>query len=150
MSEHIMSRLTEDLIIGEYTYTLKTTLGWYDMQVIEQSGIRLFADGKSVSNADDIASIPMLEIKIDSAEATLRRLTTWLVGYKPIEVLKINPAHVPVLLARIAQLEEAQAEAVKALSDDHPLMKAANEAKRNAKDTATLSAASLETQSSGA
>ena len=119
--------LTEDLTIGDTTYTLKTALGWYEMQQIEQSQFRLFADGKSVSEADDIASIPSLEIRLDTADANLKRLSTWLVtadgrGYKPIDVLKISPAHVLVLLVRIEELEAAQAAEVKALADDHPLM----------------------------
>lgn len=117
-----MSQLTEDLTIGDKTYTLKTMLGWYEMQQIEQAQFRLFADGKAVSQADDLADIPLLEIRPDTADATLKRLSLWLVDYKPIEVKKINPAHVPVLLARIEELEESQAAEVKALADSHPLM----------------------------
>ena len=116
-----MSQLTEELIIEDQTYTLKTALGWYETQQIDQTGFQLFADGKSVSEADDIASIPMLEIRLDSAGAMLKRLTTWLVGYKAIEAMKIAPSHIPIIMARIAELEAAQAEAVKALSDVHPL-----------------------------
>lgn len=119
--------LTEDIQIGFTTYTLKTALGWYEMQQIEQAGVRMFADGKAVKESDDIADIPLLELRLDTAEATLRRLSTWLVGsggrdYKPIEAKQINPAHVPVLLARIEELEAAQAAEVKALADSHPLM----------------------------
>ena len=127
-----MSQLTEELTIGNTTYTLKTALGWYETQQIEQSQFRLFADGKAVSQADDIADIPLLEIRPDTADATLKRLSLWLVDYKPIEVKKINPAHVPVLLARIEELEAAQAAEVKALSDQHPLMvrRAAEKAKQ--------------------
>ena len=118
--------LTEELEIDGTNYILKTALGWYEMQQIEQSQFRLFADGKSVSEADNIATIPLLEIRLDTADATLKRLTTWLVaaggrGYKPIEAMKIPPAHVPVLLARIEELEAAQAAEVKALADAHPL-----------------------------
>lgn len=122
-----MSQLTETLLIGLTTYTLKTRLGWYEMQTIEQAQFRLFADGKAVTEADDLAQIPLIEIKLDTADANLKRLCAWLVGeggrtYKPIDALKINPGHVPVLLARIAELEAEQAAEVKALADDHPLM----------------------------
>ena len=133
--------LTEEISIGSVTYTLKTRLGWYESQQIEQAGFRLYADGKSVSEADDIAAIPLLEIKIDTADANLKRLCMWLVGeggrgLKPIDAMKIDPAHVPVLLARIEELEAEQAEEVKALSDAHPLM-LKRAAKAKAK-TATL------------
>ena len=119
--------LTEEISIGSVTYTLKTRLGWYESQQIEQAGFRLYADGKSVSEADDIAAIPLLEIKLDTADANLKRLCTWLVGeggrgLKPIDAMKIEPPHVPVLLARIEELEAEQAAEVKALSDQHPLM----------------------------
>lgn len=136
--------LTEDLPIGNTIYTLKTALGWYEMQQIEQAGVRMFADGKAVKESDDIADIPLLELRLDTAEATLRRLSTWLVDsggrdYKPIEAKQINPAHVPVLLARIEELEAAQAAEVKALADSHPLMvkRAAQAAAEKARQTPT-------------
>ena len=118
--------MTEDLQIGDTTYTLKTALGWYDSQQIEQSQFRLFADGKAVSQADDIAAIEQIEIVLNTADANLKRLCLWLDNggrnFKAVEVMKFPPQHVPIILARIEQLEQAQAEEIKALADDHPLM----------------------------
>ena len=113
--------LTEELTIQDQTYTLKQRLGWYEQQRIEQAGISLYVDGQTISQIQDVADLPEVEMRPDLAEQNYRRLCTRLVGYKPSEVKHINPAHVPILLARVTQLEQEQEAEIKALTDEHPL-----------------------------
>ncbi len=113
--------LTEELVIQDQTYTLKQRLGWYEQQRIEQAGISLYVDGQTISQIQDVADLPEVEMRPDLAEQNYRRLCMRLVGYKPSEVKHIHPAHVPILLARVTQLEQEQEAEIKALTDEHPL-----------------------------
>lgn len=113
--------MTESITIGGETYEIKTRLGWLEQRRIDEAGYRLYTDGKTISKADSIDDLPEVQIVIDAAEKDYKRLCARLVGYKPIEVQKINPAHVVVLLARIAELEAEAAREIAALNDASPL-----------------------------
>ena len=122
--------MTETLTIDGTEYTLKTRLGWLDQRRIDEAGLRLMADGATISKMSNIDELPEVEIKIDAAEKDYKRLCARLVGddgrtLKPSDVAKIDPAHVPHIIKRIVELEAEAAEAVAALADADPLIRKA-------------------------
>jgi hypothetical protein len=114
--------MTEEITIGDTTYTLKTRLGWLEQQRIDQSAIKLYADGQTVSDAEDVRDLPEVEIRINSADQNYLRLCLRLVGLKPIEIKNLPPYHVPILIERVTQLEAEEKAQVAELSEQHPLL----------------------------
>jgi len=118
--------MLETLHIDGTDYTLKTRLGWLEQRRIDEAGLRLMADGATISAMSNINDLPEVEIKIDAAEKDYKRLCARVMGdnertLKPADVLKLNPAHVPHLLARIIELEAEAAQEIAALADANPL-----------------------------
>ncbi|MBK9497508.1 MAG: hypothetical protein IPO08_23890 [Xanthomonadales bacterium] len=118
--------MTETLEIDGTTYALKTRLGWLEQRRIDEAGLRLMADGATISAMSNINDLPEVEIKIDAAEKDYKRLCARVMGVddramKALDVLKITPAHVPHLLARIVELETEAAQEIAALADVNPL-----------------------------
>lgn len=114
---------TEDLVMPDgTTYTIRTRLGWLEQQRIEDSALKLFADGKAIAAMESIEDLPEIEIRVDRAARDLARLNARLVGVKRQDILGLPQAHVAVLLARIGELEaEAQAE-VASVRPENPTM----------------------------
>ena len=118
---------TEEITLGDSTYTLRLRLGWREQQRIDQSALRMFADGESVAQADNLNSIQRVEIQPDIERQTLLRLTLRLVNIKRGDIDNIPPAHVPLLIERIEELEaETRAEI-------NSLRESVNPTKRTAK-----------------
>ena len=117
--------MIETLEIDGTTYTLKTRLGWLEQRRIDEAGLRLMADGATISAMSNINDLPEVEIKIDAAEKDYKRLCARLVvddrAMKAVDVLKITPAHVPHLVHRIEALELEAAQEIAALADVNPL-----------------------------
>lgn len=117
--------MTEQFYIEGVGYTIKTRLGWLEQRRIDEAGLRLLADGATISAMSNINDLPEVEIKIDAAEKDYKRLCARLVvderPMKATDVMKITPAHVPHLIKRIEALELEAAHEVEALADANPL-----------------------------
>lgn len=121
---------TEELTLGDTTYTLRTRLGWREQQRIDQAALRMYADGEAVAQADGLDGIQRVEIQPDIERQTLLRLTLRLVNINRRDIDAINPAHVPFLIERIEELEaETKAEIDSLREQLNPTKRAMKKAK---------------------
>jgi hypothetical protein len=99
---------TVEVQIDGATYHLRPHLGWYEIDSISTAGMRMFIDGKLISQGADIEDLDSLEVELDAGVRNLRRLSSRLVGLKPFEVKKLPRAHIVQLLAKCDELEAAE------------------------------------------
>lgn len=116
-----MNAANEEITIEQTTYTLRTRLGWLEQARIDQAGLQLFADGKTISDGKDLEEMPEVEMRFDAAEKNYKRLCARLLDMKAAEVKRIDPRHVPILIKRIEQLEAEESAEIKSLADEYPL-----------------------------
>lgn len=109
---------TIEIVLQDATYTLRERLGWREQQRIDQSALHLYADGASIAAIDDIKQLREVEIRPDIEQQNYLRLKARLVGMSSKAIDEIPPAHVPLLIERIEQLErDGQAE-INSLRDE--------------------------------
>ncbi|MCK4958042.1 MAG: hypothetical protein KAT00_01550 [Planctomycetes bacterium] len=110
----------EELTIEGVTYQLRTRLGWYDLQAVEDKAFRMFTDGRALTDADDLADVKQIQIVNNTAEHNLARLQARLIGVNRNKLKALPPAHVPILIAKIETYEEEQEAEEEALREGNP------------------------------
>jgi len=116
-----MSDNTETVEVGGVEYTLRTRLGWYEQEKVDGKAFRMFAEGKALNEADDLADLKQIEIVMNTADHTLARLQARLVMNRN-KIKAIPPSHVPILVARIEELETEQEREVRELQVGNPIV----------------------------
>ena len=97
-----------ELPIEDSVYQLRKHLGWCDTDSISTAGMRMFIDGKVLSQGIDLQDMAEIEVEIDTGARNLRRLSARLVGLKPYEIKALPRAHVIRLLKVCDELEAAE------------------------------------------
>ena len=110
----------EELTIEGITYQLRTRLGWYDLQEVEDKAFQMFTDGRALTDADDLVDVKEVKIVGNTAKHNLARLQTRLIGVNRNKLKALPSAHVPVLIAKIETYEEEQAAEEEALQEGNP------------------------------
>lgn len=111
---------TVTLEIQDVTYTLKTHLSWMEQQRIEDKMFRFFVDGKALTGDEDIGELEELEMRPNTAQHNLGRLHARLLNTKRRDMLNLPPAHVALLIERIAKLEAEEKAEIEALKNGNP------------------------------
>lgn len=110
--------ITKD--IQDTIYTLRARLPWLETQRIEDQAFRFFVDGKALSGGEDIGELEELEMRPNTAQHNLARLHARLLDVKRRDILSLPPAHVALLIERIAELEAEESAEIEALKDGNP------------------------------
>lgn len=99
---------TEELTIEGQTYRLRTRLGWYDLKKVSDKAFQMFAEGKALTEADDLGEIKLVQISPNSADHDLARLRARLIGMNRNKIMAIPSPHVAILIEAIEGYEEEQ------------------------------------------
>ncbi len=110
---------TEVLTIETVDYELKTRLPWMEQAKIEDQAFRFYVDGSALSSGEGLDNIEELEMRPNTAQHTLARLRARLV-IKRRDIPGLPPAHVAILVDRIAELEDEESAEIEALKDGNP------------------------------
>jgi hypothetical protein len=110
--------------IGETTYTLRRRLGWYDQGKIDEREFRMFVNGKDLARVDEnLENLEEIEIRMTTTDRNLSRLQARLVGLSTSKIKNIPPAHIPILLEKIEELERETLVEVRELREGNPTEK---------------------------
>lgn len=110
----------QELNIEDATYRLRTRLGWYDLKKVSDKAFQMFAEGKALTEADDLGEIKLVQIAANSADHDLARLKARLVGMNRNKILDIPSPHVAVLIGAIEKYEQEQEAEETALTEGNP------------------------------
>lgn len=107
--------------IGGTTYTLRRRLGWYDQGKIDEREFKMYVNGKDLARVDEnLENLEEIEIRMTTTDRNLSRLQTRLVGLSTSKIKAIPPAHIPVLLGKIEELEQETLVEVRELREGNP------------------------------
>jgi len=110
--------------IGETTYTLRRRLGWYDQGKIDEREFKMYVNGKDLATVDEqLENLEEIEIRMTTTDRNLSRLQARLVGLSTSKIKSIPPAHVPILVQKIEELERETDAEVRELREGNPTEK---------------------------
>ena len=103
------------------TYTLRRRLGWYDQGKINEREFKMYVNGKDLARVDEnLENLEEIEIRMTTTDRDLSRLQARLVGLSTSKIKDIPPAHIPILLEKISELEQETDAEVRELREGNP------------------------------
>jgi len=116
-----MNDNTATVEIGGTTYTLRRRLGWYDQGKINEREFKMYVNGKDLARVDEnLENLEEIEIRMTTTDRDLSRLQARLVGLSTSKIKDIPPAHIPILLEKISELEQETDAEVRELREGNP------------------------------
>lgn len=116
-----MNDNTTTVEIGGTTYTLRRRLGWYDQGKINEREFKMYVNGKDLARVDEnLENLEEIEIRMTTTDRDLSRLQARLVGLSTSKIKDIPPAHIPILLEKISELEQETDVEVRELREGNP------------------------------
>jgi hypothetical protein len=116
-----MNNNTTTVEIEGTEYQLRQRLSWYEQEKIDEKEFRMFVGGRALSQTDNLAELDEIEIRMNTADHNLARLQARLVGLSAGKIRGLPPHHVPILLAKIDELEQEENSEVRELREGNPI-----------------------------
>jgi hypothetical protein len=104
-----MNNATETMTIDGVEYTLRTHLDWVEADRLTTAGIKLLVDGQTIARGEDLDDLDTVEVTIDQGTRNLQRLAARLIGLNKHKIEHLSRSHVVQLLAKVDELERAEA-----------------------------------------